>query len=558
MNKLDNLEFTRWASLGASFFLASCGGTGYAFGVYSQALQSSLGYNQKQIDLIGSIGQCGMYAGVIVGLYMAAVGPRRTLLTGAILVFVGFQYIYNAAINAISSTMISVSIMFFLAQLGSSCFRTTTVAVSIRNFPLRDRGKAAGLAKAYFGVSSAVLAELYYGFYEPDGIGFLRFLSYLIPGFALIAVLPHNLVPSERLEYSKSECSKDGEPPSFNPWFKQLAMLLSYLLMMGLISQFFPNLNTAHRLALAVGLMGLQASHLFLPLKYDWFLFGSTATADNRAAQRAASLPKKLMEQQPGYSAAPTSDALAESAAQKRHAKNADPDTSLAKLDSAEKAEKAEAGMGDEKEHEEGVNLNIWQALATCRFWALFLVFFCGSGAGLVVVNNIQQIANSMDTDASSFFVSLIGIFMCTGRALLGYTSDRIRHVVSRPQLLCIVMVVISLTNFVFATSSKSVLYPCLIVLSMTYGSVYALVAALCADFFGPRHIAANYGFMDLAPSAASFVFATYVVNLFFDEEECNKCFRQTFLLDGFVCLIAAIVGYFTLVDKKPVQAPKL
>jgi Nodulin-like len=49
--------FSRWSALAASFVISVLCGLGYAFGLYSDTLQSKLGYSQRTLDLVASFGK---------------------------------------------------------------------------------------------------------------------------------------------------------------------------------------------------------------------------------------------------------------------------------------------------------------------------------------------------------------------------------------------------------------------------------------------------------------------------------------------------------------------
>lgn len=44
------------------------------------------------------------------------------------------------------------------------------------------------------------------------------------------------------------------------------------------------------------------------------------------------------------------------------------------------------------------------------RFWALFVSFLCGAGSGLVVINNVASLADSLEMASSNLLVRKIGL----------------------------------------------------------------------------------------------------------------------------------------------------
>mmetsp|Transcript_26922 Transcript_26922/g.34886 ORF Transcript_26922/g.34886 Transcript_26922/m.34886 type:complete len:572 (+) Transcript_26922:109-1824(+) len=558
-----HLKFSRWASLGSCLFAASVAATAYAFGVYSEGLEDALGYTQEDIDFIASVGETGLYMAVFCGVFMGFCGPRLTILLGSILVFVGFQYLYLATTEQVQSSVGSVAGMLFVSQLGTACISVTTTAVCIRNFPPEDRGKAAGLAKAYFGVSSAIIAQLYAGFFDDQTILFLQFLSIYIPIVFLVSVVQINLLPPSLLSYDFER--NNGISTSLDGWFNHLLILVVYILAIGGLSQSF-ELKTWLTHALGVGIVLFQVAILLLPWMHGPLLQRNPGGLSKRdaAAKETSSAPYEFVEY-------PESDETnSEQADKMEEAKNVTPvepneDDSLLgcfRRSASQKDIKKENLLSESQDFPlqkldriaGEQDLPVWKAARTTTFWTLFILFIIGAGSGLVVINNVPQIAESVGTSASSFFVSLIGIFNCVGRATIGWTSDRVSNFLPRPLLLTLVIAFMGITCFLFSIGSATLLYPCLILTGFFYGGIFALMAALAGDFFGPSHVAANYGALDLAPACGSFIFATWVVNLFY-EDDCDRCFSNTFVVTGAACTVAAIFAFFVLVDRSTKQS---
>jgi hypothetical protein len=50
----------------------------------------------------------------------------------------------------------------------------------------------------------------------------------------------------------------------------------------------------------------------------------------------------------------------------------------------------------------------------------------CGAGSGLVVINNISTVADTLGVESSSLLVSTIGVSNAAGRFIAGWISDRV------------------------------------------------------------------------------------------------------------------------------------
>jgi len=530
----SQLYFNRWIVLANCLLGASVGATAYAFGVYSRDLATALNYDQKSIDLVASAGELGLYLQVLCGMLMGYVGPRVTLIVGMVLIFFGFQYLYLAGTHVIDSSLGLVAGMLFVSQLGTSCLSVTMTAVSIRNFPKEDRGKAAGLAKAYFALSSAILSQLYHDFYDGRAVEFLRFLSFFIPVVLLIVVSKINVLHHSHVSYGTEK--RLGIEVSFDMWFSHLAVLLLYVLMIGIVGQLYKFTN-AQKIGCGIVTLFLQFSVLVLPhqqgkmnLAYPISGVSKTKTAGPYQA------PIDLEEEK-------TFKTSCIGTEQESLLTEYQIGTSV--LDNKIQAFLPEGAQVK--------NLTILQALQERSFWILFSLFFCSAGSGLIVINNVPQIAESLGLSSSSFLVSLIGICNCLGRATIGWFSDQITKYLPRTALLCLVVSFMGVTCFVFSLSMPIVLYPCVILTAFFYGGTFALLAALAGDIFGPEHVATIYGALDLSPALGSFFFATWVVNLFYTED-CAGCFSNAFVIAGIMCLVASFMASFILVDHSKIN----
>ncbi|CAM9090570.1 unnamed protein product [Hapterophycus canaliculatus] len=197
------------------------------------------------------------------------------------------------------------------------------------------------------------------------------------------------------------------------------------------------------------------------------------------------------------------------------------------------------------------------QCLQDVRFFVLFLSFMCGAGSGLVVINNVTSLADSLGMTSSDLLVSVIGISNALGRLGSGWISDRVVNAgLPRSLVLCAMLLVTCGVDLLLAAGVRDLLYPLCVAAGLCYGSMFSLVLALTADLFGPRHLGTNYGLMDLGPALGSFLFATGVVALFYEDtteggsNECvgPQCFAGTFFTTAISCLSSCVLVYVFLV----------
>lgn len=140
------------------------------------------------------------------------------------------------------------------------------------------------------------------------------------------------------------------------------------------------------------------------------------------------------------------------------------------------------------------------------------------------------------------------------GRIFMGQIPENYLHVHGTPRTKWLVAVITCLTATVLSAAAASrpvhlhILAPAL---GACYGGMFTLIPAIAADIFGLRHFAANYAGLQTACAIGSYVFPTQLAGWFYqkaamhheDEGMCigRDCFGPAFVVEGLVCLVAAI-----------------
>ena len=73
----------RWFTLFACLLILSASGATYAFGIYSRALKSALGYDQRAVATLAFFKDLGSNVGVPAGLLSEVAPPWAVLAVGA-------------------------------------------------------------------------------------------------------------------------------------------------------------------------------------------------------------------------------------------------------------------------------------------------------------------------------------------------------------------------------------------------------------------------------------------------------------------------------------------
>ncbi|GMU21782.1 MAG: MFS transporter [Phycisphaerae bacterium] len=159
-----------------------------------------------------------------------------------------------------------------------------------------------------------------------------------------------------------------------------------------------------------------------------------------------------------------------------------------------------------------GLDLTWRQTLRTGRFYVIWLMFFSGSMAGLMVIGVLKPFAGEQLVEAArqagaaltldlqksllaegAAAVGILSVFNAAGRVFWGLLSDRIGRTAS---LMCMYglqgVTMLSLT----ALDTSLALKVGAASVGFNYGGCFALFPSLTADLFGSKNLGANYGWV--------------------------------------------------------------
>jgi MFS transporter, OFA family, oxalate/formate antiporter len=155
------------------------------------------------------------------------------------------------------------------------------------------------------------------------------------------------------------------------------------------------------------------------------------------------------------------------------------------------------------------VDLKPKEMLHTRQFYLLWMMFFIGALAGLMVIGNIQNFATS-DVDgfaANPEFsssavedIAVIGAAVCLpifngiGRIVWGKVSDNLGRKKSLI-IMCILQGIMMLAFF-YTTANPLFFYVAAALIGFNFGANFALFPAATADSFGSENVGLNYGFV--------------------------------------------------------------
>lgn len=137
------------------------------------------------------------------------------------------------------------------------------------------------------------------------------------------------------------------------------------------------------------------------------------------------------------------------------------------------------------------------QILKDGRFYTLWLCFFFGAGAGLMVIGSAKGLANASMGEMAFLVVAIMSIGNAAGRLVAGVVSDKIGRATTLTAMLAFQAILMFAAIFGL-TDTASPLFVALLVSFMVfnYGTNLALFPAFAKDCWGMKHFGMNYGIL--------------------------------------------------------------
>ncbi|KAJ8544996.1 hypothetical protein K7X08_017579 [Anisodus acutangulus] len=554
---------SRWLVFVAAMWIQNCAGIGYLFGSISPIIKSSLNSNQKQIARLGVAKDLGDSVGFLAGTLCEILPLWAALLVGAIQNFIGYGWVWLIVTGRTSPLPLwAMCILIFVGTNGETYFNTAALVSCVQNFP-KNRG--------------AILTQIYAVIYSPDHAS-LIFMIAVGPAMVIIALMfiirpvggHRQIRPSDGL--------------SFSFIYSICLLLASYLMGVMLVEDF---IDVSHNVII------IFTAILFILLVIPVVIPISLSLTQEPEEEALLSESRK---QDPGKSEHDDGQELIFSEVEEEKPKEVDllPASERQKriahlqVKLAQAAAEGAVRIKRRRGPRRGENFTLVQALIKADFWLMFFSLLLGSGSGLIVIDNLGQMSQSLGSDNTHVFVSLISIWNFLGRIGGGYFSEIIvrDNAYPRHAAMAVAQVVMAFGHFFFAMGWPGAMYIGTLLVGLGYGAHWAIVPAAASELFGLKNFGALYNFLTLANPAGSLVFSGLIASSIYDREaekqaqqhhvgesnlasvlssflnldeplKCEGviCFFLTSLIMPGICIIAAVLSMILVYRTKTVYA---
>ncbi|XP_052185356.1 uncharacterized protein LOC127797004 [Diospyros lotus] len=468
----------RWFMMFASALIMSVAGATYIFGLYSNNLKSSLGYDQTTLLLLSFFKDLGANVGILPGLINEVTPPWVVLSMGVVLNFFGFFMVWLAVTSRIARPQIWHMCLYIFVGSNSQAFANTgSLVTCVKNFP-ESRSVVLGLLKGFLGLSSAIITQLYHGIYGAENASALILLiAWLPPTISIVFLRTIRIIrvapqpPNELQVFHK---------------FLYLSLALAGFLLIVIVVQKMVHFTRLEYVSSAVIVLILLLLPITPVIKEEYSIW--------KSKKQAATVPAQLKISTETPTAPPTEQEVPVSCFKDVF-----------------------------RPPERGEDYTIFQALFSIDMLIIIFASICGIGGTLTAVDNLGQIGASLGYPSRSIstFVSLISIWNFLGRVVAGFASEilQTKYKFPRPLLLTVVLFFSCIGYILIAFNVWNGLYVATIIIGFCLGAQYPLLLTIISEIFGLKYYSSLSNFGVAACPVGSYVLNVIVTGGLYDEQ---------------------------------------
>jgi MFS transporter, OFA family, oxalate/formate antiporter len=186
------------------------------------------------------------------------------------------------------------------------------------------------------------------------------------------------------------------------------------------------------------------------------------------------------------------------------------------------------------------------EIIQTSSFWVLWLIFFIGAAAGLMIIGQAVPIGvevAKLDKATAAAGLGTMALLNGIGRLAWGSVSDKLGR--TKTIIACFVMYILA---FVFVLPNSNTFMLWLVgvcAVGFAYGGYLALMPSLTADYFGTKSLGANYGYLFTAWGIAG-VCGPFMIDFI---KTSTGAFTNAMYITAGACVVGIILA---LIAKPP------
>nr|DAD48818.1 TPA_asm: hypothetical protein HUJ06_018755 [Nelumbo nucifera] len=521
----------RWFMVFASFLIMSAAGATYMFGLYSNDIKTSLGYDQTTLNLLSFFKDLGSNVGILSGLINEVTPPWVVLVIGAVMNFSGYFMIWLAVSGRIARPHVWHMCIYICLGANSQSFANTGALVTcVKNFP-ESRGVVLGLLKGFVGLSGAIITQIYHALYGNNSKALILLIGWLPAAISFGFVRTIRIM---RVVRQPNELKKRFDFNQYEYGGSAAAVLILLFLPLAVVIR--------EEIAMWKSKRQRQALNRSCSSQLMVTVEKPSAPAPTTTAEAAEPPKAEALPPQAPAAAAPSSSPVSQKSASCMSTMFRPPDR--------------------------GEDYTILQALVSVDMLILFFATICGVGGTLTAIDNLGQIGLSLGYPSRSIstFVSLVSIWNYLGRVVSGFASEIFlkKYKFPRPLMLTMTLLLSCVGHLLIAFGVPGSLYVASVIIGFCFGAQWPLLFAIISEIFGLKYYSTLYNFGAVASPIGLYILNVRVAGHLYDKE-ANKqmaafgrtrapgtdlsctgvdCYKLSFIIITAVTLFGAVVSY--------------
>lgn len=193
------------------------------------------------------------------------------------------------------------------------------------------------------------------------------------------------------------------------------------------------------------------------------------------------------------------------------------------------------------------VNATVSEMLRNYKFYVLWIAFFIGSGAGLMVIGSVAGLAKKSMGPMAFVAVAIMALGNAGGRVVAGILSDKIGRRATLFIMLLLQAVMMFAAMSVVNSGSAVLLVILATFIGFNYGSNLSLFPSFVKDYWGTKNYGLNYGALFTSWGVGGFVMGK--VSEMINAQPGGQ--GKSFILAGILLAVGAAMTIF-LAELKP------
>ena len=181
-------------------------------------------------------------------------------------------------------------------------------------------------------------------------------------------------------------------------------------------------------------------------------------------------------------------------------------------------------------------------------FWLLWVLYFIGAGAGLMVISSVSGMAKKTMGSQAFIAVAVMAIGNASGRLIAGVLSDKI----GRRWTLMLVLAVQAVLMFVAipvtasADGAKYIIVLVATFIGFNYGANLALFPSFAKDLWGLKNFGMNYGVLFTAWGVGGFALSRLQAMLFEQSKDAagKGSYESSFIAAGVLLILGTALTF--------------